>query len=402
MAILLTYQGKLRNPQERGKFARTLHDLAEAANWQHEHVETKASLGLIPSLHQELFLPLVVDREGIFVNPRKRKDRHTISIDTQRAGVEAHKSAVGLLDFVRSTFAPELVITDTSGYFDERDERMLAQRMEAVKEDLRLIVRDLRKRRRFVRLLPEETLVDTLFSVIRTPEDLRVAQRPLRMNRVEEEVLREQEATLFSSDGIMRGLFDGKFEDYWKALRNPKYMERRISEREEELLNLLAHQDPGNRGLKLFAEQARNFAHGVSREENEPTGTQPFVDKEPLYQAADTFAHVTHELMHELYYEKRRKEKHVFRAYVNSIMVPSTLADAYFAQSAGSPAGENEELLLLEQGRTFLRRTLESLQVISQQTEFAHVMPIVSLLVQKGTLILRSLEERITSRPAGA
>lgn len=159
MSVTLRYRGTLKDLGQLSTLREEFQDIAQANGWPVELVERTVPKGT-PAGGRLLAPPLAVEGLKVVVHPQTdplwltfdpegvltRLDPYPLnggaaprygflqqsqaSIQTSIGGSELHLVVVGLLDYLKRSYVPDLQVLDDSGYWEQRDPEALRRLMD--------------------------------------------------------------------------------------------------------------------------------------------------------------------------------------------------------------------------------------------------------------------------------
>jgi len=202
---------------------------------------------------------------------------------------------------------------------------------------------------------------------------LRVDEKPPTVNTqaFEEEVIREQRQTIFRADPALRQLFHDDFEAYSRLLDSPEQL---LTKLRQWLSEWVGHHSEFP-WLRELGDGASEGGEGDSMRELMSDGGEEVYEEDgelndPLFIRADEWAVRAHRWSHTLYYNKKIKDRDLFRVHANAFAV----ADLVYASCEVVELEDIPEASALEAavrqlniGRTFFGRCLESLEMLAHK-----------------------------------
>jgi len=185
----------------------------------------------------------------------------------------------------------------------------------------------------------------------------------------EEEVRREQQRTIFDADPELRRLFRDDFELYHHAMEHPEYFFKTAQ-------SLKGGHREGE-GPRSSFDLHRHWEEGASHEgEDDAEGLlQAFTDEweekeldDPLVREADAWADALHRWSHTLYFNRKIKNKDLFRVHENSFVISDLAYECaeVTAEEGGvmTIATAEQSVAMLRIALVFLGRCIDSLTAL--------------------------------------
>lgn len=168
MGVSIHYRGRLDNPDQLPEFCEKLKSIASGLNWHYQildddwnipvnailiHRGKRAEIrghlglrgiGLKPSEESES-IDFFFDAKGFLLSPMNiiliqegvlAIDDAWITVKTQFMSAETHAMIIGLLNYIKEHYIPNLEVKDEGEYWETGDYRILEDKMRLIKEKI--------------------------------------------------------------------------------------------------------------------------------------------------------------------------------------------------------------------------------------------------------------------------